>query len=135
MKTIIYTLLFCFFNSFADNIYVDQTLGGNITDGGYSIVNRNDSGSDGDAYTTIQAAINAVSVGDVIYMRGGTYNISTHGTSYASGYYIRIDPSTKSGTAWTAGNFYTLNSYTEEWAIIDAEQKVSNSYPERGDVG
>jgi hypothetical protein len=89
--------------------YVDKTLSANITNGTYSIANRNSSGSAGNAYTTILAAINACSVGDTIYMRGGTYNEHD----------IYINASTKSGTAWTAGNYTTLASYPGEWAILN----------------
>jgi len=92
----------------ANSIFVDNTLGANITDGSYSIANRNGTGSDGDAYTTIQAAINAVTVGWTILLRNGTYTE------------IAIDiPEIKNGTAWTEGNYTTLKSYPGEWAKVD----------------
>jgi len=92
----------------AANIYVDKALASNCTAGNYSTTNRTCSGSDGNAYTTIQAAINNCSVGDSIFMRGGTYKE------------IGIDiPESKNGTAWTNGYFTTLSSYSGEWAIID----------------
>jgi hypothetical protein len=100
----------------AANIYVDKTLSGNITNRSYSISNHNNSGSDGNAYTTIQAAINAMSPGDTIYLRGGTYQQGA------------IDiPTSKNGTAWTPGNFNTLCSYPGEWAIIDGQNNVGSS--------
>jgi hypothetical protein len=86
------------------NRYVDQTLSQNITNGTYSVANRNNSGSDGNGYTTIQAAINAVTAGDIIYMRGGTY-------------YEKISfPAGKQGTA---NNPIVWRSYPGEWAIIN----------------
>jgi len=91
---------------FSATIYVDRNLQSSITNGSYSILNRNNSGSDGNAYTTIQAAINACSPGDIIYMRGGTY--------YEHSIII---PNSKGGNA---GNHTTLSSYPGEWAIIDA---------------
>ena len=74
-----YTILFVVFISLFDlplnsaNIYVDNTLSQNITNGAYSIVNRDNSGSDGNAFRTVQAGIIALSAGDVLFMRGGTY--------------------------------------------------------------
>ncbi|MBT8387802.1 MAG: hypothetical protein KJO12_10360, partial [Ignavibacteria bacterium] len=121
--------------AFGADIYVDSGLSGDCTSGNYSKASRNCSGSDGKAYNTIQKAITNCSVGDTINMRSGTYNISTHGTSYAKGYYIRIDPRTKSGTAWTEGNFTTLQSYPGEWAVIDGQDSIGNSYPARGGIG
>ena len=93
----------------ANSIFVDNTLGADITDGSYSIASRNGTGSDGDAYTTIQAAINAVTVGWTILLRNGTYTE------------VGIDvPESKNGTAWTAGNFTTIKSYPGEWAKVDS---------------
>lgn len=92
----------------AANIYADQTLASDCTSGNYSISIRNCTGSDGKAYNTIQKAVNACSIGDTIYIRGGTY----------SAFDIDI-PANKNGSAWTAGNFTTLASYPGEWAIIN----------------
>jgi len=103
----IINLLFCS-DLFAANIYADNTLSENCS-GNYSVEARRCSGSDGKAFRTIQAAINGSAVGDVIYMRDGTYRE------------ISIDiPESKNGTAWTEGNFTTLRSYPGEWAKIDA---------------
>jgi len=90
-------------------IFVDQSLVANITNGTYNQIARDDSGSDGNAYKTGQEAINACTVGDIIYARGGTYAE------------VNIDiPESKNGTAWTTGNFTTLMSYPGEWAKFDA---------------
>lgn len=117
-----YQLILIFFSivfampAYGATIYVDQTLGVDCTSGNYSTTNRTCTGSDGNAYITIQAAINAMSVGDTIYIRGGTYR-EDNGNSNADIYI----PTSKNGTAWTDGNFNTLTSYPGEWAIIDGE--------------
>lgn len=103
----------------ASNIYVDQTLSSNITNGSYSIVSRNSSGSDGRAYRTIQAAINAASPGDIIYMRSGTYDCSRTGED-------EISIAGKNGTSWNEGEYYTLTSYPGEWAVLDGKRNTSN---------
>lgn len=100
-------------DSYAANIYVDRTLSSDITNGSYSIANRNSTGSDGNAYRTIQNAVNAMSSGDDIFIRGGTY--------YEHDIYI---PTTKSGTS---SNWSSMQSYTGEWAIIDGQRACSGS--------
>ncbi len=112
-KIIFFILTFSLIGSagFAADIYVDQTLSQNITDGKYSIDNRNSSGSDGDAYTTLQGAISAVQAGDTIYMRGGTYNEFLTMNGIESG----------TSSAWI-----TLTSYPSEWAIIDGQHAASD---------
>jgi hypothetical protein len=57
-------------------LYLDSTLGAAITDGGYSIANRDNSGSDGNAYLTLAAAWAACSNGDTIYLREGGETLS-----------------------------------------------------------
>lgn len=55
----------------------------------YSIANRDGSGLDGIAYPTIAAAIDAASVGQTIYVRGGTYQeIATFQTNRQCCYWI-----------------------------------------------
>lgn len=64
-------------------VFVDNTLGADIANGAYSIANRNASGSDGNAYTTLAAAIAAIDDTDVIFIRAGTYaELSTNNTCY-----------------------------------------------------
>lgn len=108
---IIFLSLFCIAEkSEAANIYVDQTLGANCTSGNYSTANRTCTGSDGNAYTTIQAAINSMSSGDDIYMRGGTYH-ETHIS-------LTNSNATRHGST---ENKNKLTSYPGEWAIIDGQ--------------
>ncbi|MCA9381721.1 chitobiase/beta-hexosaminidase C-terminal domain-containing protein [Candidatus Dojkabacteria bacterium] len=84
-----------------DTFYVDNSLGGNCS-GNYSIANRTCTGSDGNAYTTIAAAVSAASAGDTINIRQGTYSISS-----------AINISLSSATLTT-----TIQSYNSEAVTI-----------------
>jgi len=84
----------------ASTIYVDNSLSGDCA-GTYSIANRNCSGSDGDAYDTIQEAANAAVAGDVVLIRGGTYN-------------ERLIPA----NSGNAGNYITFENYQNEEVTI-----------------
>lgn len=57
----------------ANVIYVDGGLATSITDGTYSIENRDSSGSDGNAYKTPQEAADVVTPGVTVKIRGGQY--------------------------------------------------------------
>ena len=105
----IINLLYCS-NIFAANIYVDKNLSANITDKTYSITNRANNGSDGNAYTTIQAAVNAMNGGDTVYLRGGT--------TYFENVAI---PQSKNGSA---DNYSSIQSYPGEWAVLDGQNKA-----------
>lgn len=98
---------------FAANLYVDKSLLTDITNGTYSIANRNASGADGNAYRTVSAAVLAMVGGDDIFIRGGTY--------YERDIYI---DASKSGTS---SNWSTMQSYPGEWAIINGERKCSGN--------
>jgi hypothetical protein len=91
-------------NSEAKIIFVDNTLPQDISNGTYSIKNRNNSGKDGNCYTTIQQAINAVEAGDTIYIRQGRYLE-----------HIAV-PRHKQGTE---KNRILVQSYPGEWAVLD----------------
>jgi hypothetical protein len=66
--------------TFSATIYIDGGLASNYTNGTYSIVNRTcDSGSDGNAYTTIAAALDASAADDTIRFRPGSYATPTGG--------------------------------------------------------
>lgn len=103
---------------FAGNVYVDQTLSSNIVNGTYSVSKRDNSGTDGDAYRTIQAAIDAIPStetiqaegGHTVYMRGGSYNEHI------------VISSSKRGSS---GAYIHLSSYPGEWAVIDGNYNVS----------
>lgn len=113
---VIMLVFFAAHTAFSATIYVDNTLRGDITNGSYSIENRDDSGSDGNAYRKIQTALDFMSIGDTILIRGGVYK-EDNGHSTVD---IMISPS-KNGDSWEPGHFNTLASYPGEWAIIDGE--------------
>lgn len=104
--------LLCPFKSWASSIYIDNTLVSDCT-GDYSISSRNCTGSDGNAYDTIQEGVDVMSAGDTMYLRGGTYN--------ERAIYIG-DWRSGASDAW-----YTVSSYPGEWAIIDGQH---NPQPE-----
>ncbi len=105
-------LLFVAMNCFATDIYVDNTLGANCTTGNYSIANRNCSGADGNAYTTVAGAVAVMTIGDDIYIRGGTY--------YEHDIYISGNDS------GTSENYSSIQSYPGEWAKIDGQENCTD---------
>ena len=111
---------FIYTASYGAVIFVDKNISSNCLSGNYSIAGRNCSGADGNAYSTIQSALNSMNGGDDIYMRGGTYQEGSI-----------IVPSNKNGTA---SNFSSLRSYPNEWAVLDGQNKTSNADPIWGAV-
>lgn len=101
----------------AANIYVDNTLENDCVTGNYSTANRTCTGSDGSAYNIIQNAIDAMNIGDKIYIRGGTYR-ENNGNSNIEIYI----PTSLNGTSWNEGEYNYIGSYPGEWAIIDGER-------------
>ncbi len=63
-------------NLIAETIYVDNTLPSDCLAGEYSVANRDNSGSDGNAYNSILEAANVAGPGDTVLIRAGTYNSS-----------------------------------------------------------
>jgi len=61
-------------NSIPETIYVDNTLVTDCLAGEYSVANRDNSGSDGNAYTSIVEAANVAGPGDTVLTREGTYH-------------------------------------------------------------
>lgn len=92
----------------AANIYVDKTLVSNCAAGNYSTTNRICNGSDGNAYKTIQNAVDNMNKSDDIYIRGGNYyeNVLLSGSTAPDG---------------TANDYASMQSYPGEWAIIDGQ--------------
>lgn len=97
---------------FGATVIVDNTLGASITNGTYSIANRNNTGSDGNAYKTLQEVIwgtdgtdGVANVGDTIYLRAGTYS-EDWSSATSSGAAMQI-PTALNGTAWTAGGTFS----------------------------
>ena len=92
-------------------LYADNTLRSDLTDGTYRAEKRSGGGSDGNAYTTIQAAISAMEAGDVLLLRGGTFKERN----------IRLLRNGKSGDVLkgTPEKWFTVQSYPGEWAVVD----------------
>lgn len=118
----------------AADIYVDSTLSANCTSGNYSAANRDCSGSDGDAYNTLQAVVwgtdgtdPAMQVGDTVILRGGTYTESYGGTSSTGGAAMQISL-LLSGSGWSPGSYSTIRSYPDEWAILDGGNGAAGHY-------
>ena len=103
----------------AADIFVDQTLEINCI-GDYSETNRDCSGSDGDAYISVQIAINEMNPSDNIYLRGGVYQEG----------HINIPGSKNPINGDWKDNYNLLASYPGEWAVLDGEERSE----ERGTV-
>ncbi len=95
--------VFAFSLGKAQTIYVDNQLTADCT-GNYSIANRDCSGSDGDAYKTIQRAANAATAGTQVLIRGGVYS-------------EQLSPK----NSGTENNYITFKSYNGELAEITGE--------------
>jgi hypothetical protein len=72
------------FSADAKTFYLDGNLSSNISNGTYSIANRNSSGSDGNAYNNIQDAINNLGSGDTLYIRSGNYTRNGNNNNYGA---------------------------------------------------
>ncbi len=82
--------------------YTDKNLIADCNSGNYSIANRSCTGADGNAYNTIQEAVNAANIaGDIIYVR--------------SGMYVEAISMKASGSA---NNYIVLQGYNNEIVII-----------------
>jgi len=132
MKKILIVLFLLFAtNAMAANIYVDQNLVSDCT-GDYSISSRNCSGSDGDAYTDdgsgngIQDALDNMSGGDDIYLRGGTYTATSAGTCATW-----CIPKAADGSV---DNYSSIQSYTGEWAVLDGNGQTCTNCDTRSTV-
>jgi cysteine-rich repeat protein/parallel beta-helix repeat protein len=86
-------------------IYVDNSLGADCV-GNYDVASRGCSGSDGDAYNTIQEGISASVAGDNVLIRMGTYVPAS-----------QISISGKVGTSDSAK--ITISNYGSEEVIVD----------------
>jgi len=106
----------------AANIYVDGTLSSSCSSGNYNIATRNCTGNSGDAYKTVQTAVNAMSPGDHIVLRGGTYKEC-----------VKI-PLSKNGSSWNEGSYNKIEScnsdsgcFPNEWAVLDGNQSCDSN--------
>lgn len=115
-KLIILSLLLVAFPCYATDYYADGSLAGNCA-GNYSIENRSCTGADGNAYTTVQAAINAISSGDTVYIRTGTYSESL--TAYVT-------------NGGNEGGRITIRNYGSEVVTITRVSMTKNYYTIQG---
>ena len=95
-------------DSIPETIYVDGSLANDCTNGEYSVANRDNTGSDGDAYTSITEACDVAGPGDTVLIRGGTYN-------KLSGTNVDVLWPKHSGTAQNPIKF---KAYNNETAVI-----------------
>jgi beta propeller repeat protein/parallel beta-helix repeat protein len=102
-------------------IYVDNQLADDCTSGEYSIANRDNSGSDGDAYNTAQEAADVSAPGDTIYFRGGTHYERTSTASAV--------PVLRILTSGTLELPITYKNYNGEEVILSADNlSYANKY-------
>lgn len=105
MKRILLLVLFFPSLSFGATRWADASLsGGPCTSGNYSSSGHNCSGSEGNAYTTINSALTGEAAGDTINVRSGTYN-ETMNDVIASG-----------GGSWATAT--TVKAYASETVTI-----------------
>jgi len=119
---ILVAVYFSINTAFAANIYVDNTLNGNCSSRNYDLNSRDCTGSSGNAYSTVQAAVDAMNPGDHIILRGGTYQEC-----------VKISPS-KNGTSWNEGNYNKIESCntnsgcaSNEWAVLDGNHNCGSN--------
>jgi pectate lyase len=130
MKRFLAILMFlCFLPSIAGAkiFYLDSTAGN--CSGKYSIANRNCAGSDGDSYGTLSGAMSALSGGDTLYIRAGTYTRSTN-NNYTGALSI--------SAGGTSSNYTKIFAYPGETPIICPADDQGNKYcqynPNPGDT-
>ena len=99
--------MFIISNSWAGIIYVDGKLSSDCQNGNYCIANRDCSGYDGNAYRTIQAAVNVAKAGDIVYIRENNYFEKV--TIVRNG---------------TINNPIILQNYADEKPVIDGNNKT-----------
>jgi parallel beta-helix repeat protein len=96
--------------SWAADIFVDGNLSNDCIEGNYSIANRNCTGNDGDAYSSIQEAAQAVYAGDTVWIRQGVYR-------------EKVIP-LRSGID---GNYISYRNHGSENVVIDAQNKTRDT--------
>jgi hypothetical protein len=117
-RYILILLTFMVSNAFGEDFYVDHMLTSDCTTGNYSIASRNCTGSDGDAWGVIADSISSMQAGDTLNIRAGTY--------------VEMDIYIGDWRSGSSENWYTIQSYPGEWAIIDAEHTVPGGETNHG---
>ena len=107
--------------SHATTLYIDSKLDREFTRT-YSVTNRNSRGADGEAYKTIGAAAQVAKAGDVVLIRGGTYNSS--------------ESANQNDILWprhsgTQGRPITFKAYEKEEVVLG---EGSEKYPEENNL-
>ena len=112
--------------------YLDGELTGDC-DGNYSIENRDNSGSDGDAYNNIQHAMDVLSGGDTLIIREGNYS--------RTGFDPRNPPEIGAlDIGWgnscdgTSSEHTVVMAYPGEQPVILAEPGKDHYNPDPGDI-
>lgn len=80
----------------------------------------------GTGYSTVQAAMSAMSEGDDLYLRGGEYDNAQLGTGTYNSLYL------STGQSGTAENYSSIQSFPDEWAILDGENNAAGGGSGRG---
>jgi hypothetical protein len=99
--------------------YADNLLSSNCTSGNYSIANRNCSGSDGNAYRTIEAAASGLGPGDIVNIRtsGTVYT----GSAFNNGINLDILP------AGTSSNHLVIQKYPNDSGTVTIRGIIGNN--------
>ncbi|MBN2005850.1 MAG: right-handed parallel beta-helix repeat-containing protein [Anaerolineae bacterium] len=92
----------------ASTLYVDGSLSANCAAGTYSVAARDCSGSDGDAYATIEEGVNAALPGDAVQVRGGLYHEQVD---------IRVNGE--------AGNRIVIQNYPGEAPVLEGSRELT----------
>jgi hypothetical protein len=110
----------------AKTFYLDGNMSSNITNGTYSIENRNSSGSNGDAYNNIQDAINQLAPGDTLFIRSGNYTRGGDNQGYGAFGVGSLDI--------TVGST-TISGYGDEQPVIYTQAGKMNYNPNPTSMG
>jgi len=118
-RLIIISLLLNSGPAYAKTFFLDHLLASNCISGNYSIANRNCTGGDGIAFQDLSSAIGALSGGDTLFIRAGTYTRST-GSSIVGA--LQIDFS------GTAGKHTIVSGFESEQPVICPQDKTGKNY-------
>jgi len=94
-----------------DTVYVDSVLSAYTAT--YDPTTRLSTGGTDKGYPSITSAFKDITVGNTIFVRGGTY----YGHQTIDG--------TKNGTSWVIGHYSKVKSYPGEWAILDGQLQTT----------
>lgn len=107
----------------AKTLYVDKNLPADCLSNDYSIAQRSCTGTDGNAYTTMQRAADVVLAGETVMVRDGVYADTGVNDSIRGQVGVRAK---RSGTATAP---ITFSAYPGEKPIIDGGQRIETWRP------